>query len=130
MWVGPRHHELVYDCVLNRGWGEFGAVVADVLPLLESVATVDDPFLEGLIGLLELPQLLLLLSLAHQRSISLMLTLLVVNRLKVAILRSPLLHIELLLELKVHDVRVHLDHVVPELLLLAVGLLDLADGHV
>ena len=98
--VGPRrHHELVYYCVLNRGWGEFCAIVADVLPLLEGIAAMDHPLLEGFVGLLELPQMLLLLPLAHQRSISLMFTLLMINRLKVTILRTPLLHIKLLLEL-------------------------------
>lgn len=104
--------------------------MADVLPLLEGIASLDDPFLEGFVGLLKLPQMLLLLALAHQRSISLMLPLLMVNRLKVTILRTPLLHIKFLLQFQINYTRVHLYHIVPELLFLTVSLLDLADCHI
>lgn len=132
--VGPlsRHHEFVDDCVLYRGLicCELLAVVADVLPLLQRVASLDYSFLEDLVAVLKFSQLLLLLSLVHQGVVGFMLALLVVDCLEVAILSISLLHVELFLEIEVHDARVHLDHIVPKLLLLTVGLLDLSYGHV
>ena len=59
-----------------------------------------------------------------------MLVLLSVDCLQVAFLGVPLLQVELLLQLQVADVGVHLYDVVPEGLLLVVGLLDLADCQV
>lgn len=49
---------------------------------------------------------------------------------QVALLRVPLLQIELPLELHVIDANVHLDDVIPEEFFLVEGLLDFSDGEV
>ena len=59
-----------------------------------------------------------------------MLVFLSVDGLKVAFFCTSFLQVELLLELKVTDVRIHFDDIVPEDLLLIEGLLDFSNAEI
>jgi hypothetical protein len=107
--------------------GKLFVVVTDVLPLLESICPLDYLLLKCLVILLVLPQMLLLFSLIHKDMIRLMFILLMINGLEVAVLSISFLQVKLLLEFNVSNVGIHFDDVVPKLLLLVVGLLDLAN---
>jgi hypothetical protein len=128
--------ELVEDCAFDgRGVG-LGreivvlAVVGEFLPALESVGALEYLFLELLIGVLVVAQGFLALGFVHENRIGLVLILLVVSGLEIALFCVALLQVELLLELDVSNVRVHLYHVIPKLLLLVESLLDLPHSHV
>jgi hypothetical protein len=105
-------------------------LASHVLPLLQSVASKDYFFLELLVVLLKLSQVFLAFSLIHKDMIRLVLVLLVISSFEQIFFSIATLQVELFLEFDVIDIGTQLDHIVPKLLLLLVGLLYEPDSHI